>query len=79
MFKELNEIVDYIKISKFAKKSNEILQKIKQLKQFILNNDYKNAFDFALYINRTIDFKGLFCIRNDLYLVESNPDKIQQK
>jgi len=74
MFKELNEIIDFIENSKFAKKLDEILQKIKQLKQFILNNEYKKAFDFALYVNRTTDYEGLFGVRSDFDLVETNPD-----
>ena len=74
MFKELNEIIDYLENSKFAKELDDILQKIKQLKQFILNNEYKKAFDFALYVNRTTDYEGLFGVRSDFNLVESNPD-----
>lgn len=74
MFKELNEIIDYLENSKFAKELDDILQKIKQLKQFILNNEYKKAFGFALYVNRTTDYEGLFGVRSDFNLVESNPD-----
>lgn len=74
MFKELNEIIDYIENSNFAKELDEILQKIKQLKQFILKNEYKNAFDFALNVNRTTDYEGLFGVRSDFNLVETNPD-----
>lgn len=74
MFKEFNKIIDYIENSNFAKELDEILQKIKQLKQFILKNEYKNAFDFALNVNRTTNYEGLFGVRSDFNLVETKPD-----
>ncbi len=74
MFKELNEIIDFIENSKFAKELDEILQKIHKLKEYIANNDCNNAILYALDINRTTDYEGLFGVRSDFNLVESNPD-----
>lgn len=79
MFKELNEIIDYIENSKFANELDGILQKIKNLKEYVASNDYNNAIIYALHINRTTDYEGLFCIRNDLHLVKSNPDNNPSK
>ena len=74
MFKELNEIIDYIENSNFAKELDDILQKIHKLKEYIANNDCNNAILYALDINRTTDYEGLFGVRSDFNLVESNPD-----
>ena len=74
MFKELNEIIDYLENSKFAKELDEILQKINKLKEYVTNNDYDNAIIYALYINRMTNYEGLFGVRNDLHLVNANPD-----
>ena len=74
MFKELNEIIDFIENSKFAKELDEILQKINKLKEYVTNNDYDNAIIYALHINRTTNYEGLFGVRNDLHLVKANPD-----
>ena len=79
MFIELNEIIDYLENSKFAKELDEILQKINKLKEYVTNNDYDNAIIYALHINRTTNYEGLFGVRSDFNLVESNPDNNQTK
>ena len=72
MFDKLKEIINYIEKSKFSTKLGDIIQKINQLKYFYVNNDYKNAVDYALYINRTTDYEGVANKRENFVLVNEN-------
>ena len=73
MLQEINEIIDFIKELKMTKEIETIYEKINLLLNYILEGDYKSAFNYALFVNNTTDYEGLCAVRRDMTLVGSNP------